>query len=109
MLRPVDRVYAEPLAGASSGAKTRTAVLLDAARKVVAFGNEAMEDYMEMDPDTVQKEYLFFDKFKMRLYQQSKLQPQQQQAEVSQPGSMIKVRLTTQAPNARALSPLQVA
>jgi len=66
---PKSRINCEDFAGAQEGKKTRTAVLLDAAsHAVVAFGNDAIQRYLEAT-DEQRAEWLFFDKFKMALYQ----------------------------------------
>jgi hypothetical protein len=77
-------------------------VLLHANGAFLSFGNHASAQYLStFDPDSEEEHgLLFFDKFKMRLYQQSKLQAQEQQEEVTQPASMIRVNTQTQAHNA---------
>ncbi|KAJ3361239.1 hypothetical protein GGF32_007671 [Allomyces javanicus] len=47
-------------------AKTRTALLYDASGKVVAWGNEAWEQFMAMEPDD-QAEHIYIDRFKLLL------------------------------------------
>ncbi|KAJ3370777.1 hypothetical protein GGF31_003802 [Allomyces arbusculus] len=46
--------------------KTRTALLYDASGKVAAWGNEAWEQYLGMDP-THQAQYIYIDRFKLLL------------------------------------------
>ncbi|KAJ3361214.1 hypothetical protein GGF32_007644 [Allomyces javanicus] len=46
--------------------KTRTALLYDAKGEVVAWGNEAWERYLSMEPDD-QAEHIYIDRFKLQL------------------------------------------
>ncbi|KNE68318.1 hypothetical protein AMAG_12982 [Allomyces macrogynus ATCC 38327] len=53
-------------AGPDPYPKTRTALLYDAKGKLVAWGNEAWERFMAMEPDT-QAEHIYIDRFKLLL------------------------------------------
>lgn len=53
--------------------KTPTCLLLDGSTDIVSFGYEAEDTYAELVLDERHHEYYFFDRFKMRLYQEQDL------------------------------------
>jgi hypothetical protein len=49
--------------------KTPTCLLLDNRKEIVSFGYEAEDAHAELVLDGVHNEYYFFDRFKMKLYE----------------------------------------
>jgi hypothetical protein len=69
-----DKIECDQMLCSGSSLKTRTAVLLSPDGKFVAFGDAALRMYLQLQPEE-QRDYLFFDHFKMALYSEDALAP----------------------------------